>query len=60
MLNKGADPVTAHHQALRLLDREVMRQATMLAYNHIFFLITGLFAISIPLIFLLKNGRTYQ
>ncbi len=59
MLNKGADPATAHHRALRLLDGEVIKQAAMLAYNHIFFLITVLFTVSIPLIFLLKTGREF-
>jgi DHA2 family multidrug resistance protein len=57
MLNRGADHITAHERALKLLDNEVTRQATMLSFNHIFFLIASLFAVSIPLIFSLKSAK---
>lgn len=55
MLGSGTDPATAHNQALSLLDGEVMRQAGMLAYNHMFFLAACLFIFSIPFAFLLKK-----
>ena len=57
MLGRGADPTTAHLQALNLIGREVRRQAMMLSFNHVFFLVAVLFLLSFPLIFLLKEGR---
>ena len=54
---QGVDPLTAQHMSLKILEGVVMRQAAMLAYNHVFFLVTGLFIISLPLAFLLKQGK---
>jgi DHA2 family multidrug resistance protein len=56
MQAQGADPSTARQIALNLLDSEVSRQAGMMAYNHMYVLITLLFVVSFPLIFLLKSG----
>ncbi len=60
MKAQGADGATANQMALHLLDGELSRQAGMLAYNHIFLLITSLFLISLPLIFLLKSGKKQE
>lgn len=57
MIGQGADPATASGMALKYLDGLVMRQAGMLAYNHVFSLITCLFIISIPLVFLLRAAK---
>lgn len=53
--SQGADPTTAETGALKLLDDMVMRQASMLSYNHVFFLIAALFFLSLPLILLIKD-----
>ncbi len=58
MMQKGADPLTAQQMSLKVLDGVIMRQAAMLAYNHVFFLVTGLFIITLPLAFLLKQGKS--
>jgi len=44
--------------SLGMLDVMVNRQAAMLAYNRIFFLLALLFVITLPLIFLLKKERS--
>ena len=56
MMAKGADAFTAKMQALRLLDAQVARQAAVLAYNHVFVLVSTLFFIGFPLVFLLRRG----
>ncbi len=58
MLSKGADAGIAHNRALGLLDAEIMRQAAMLAFNHVFLLVSSLFFITLPLVFMLKRGKT--
>jgi DHA2 family multidrug resistance protein len=55
MTGGGSGPDTARQMALRLLDGQLVRQAGMLAYNHVFLLVTALFTVSIPLVFLLKG-----
>jgi DHA2 family multidrug resistance protein len=57
LLHMGTDPSTSYGAALKMLDAQLMRQAGMLAYNHVFLLVAYLFVIAIPLIFLLKHGR---
>ncbi len=51
----GADPTMTSTGALKLLEDMVMRQASMLSYNHVFFLIAALFAVSMPLVLLIKD-----
>jgi DHA2 family multidrug resistance protein len=51
----GLDAAAAHARALDLLNIRVIRQATVLAYNHVFQLITILFVISVPLVMLLQK-----
>ena len=59
MMREGADAATAHLQALALLRGRLARQAAVLAYNHVFALITVLFLLSIPIAFLLRSGGTH-
>ncbi|HKP30410.1 MAG TPA: hypothetical protein VJU15_13445, partial [Gemmatimonadales bacterium] len=56
MRRSGVDGFTATMRALKLLDLRVLRQATVLAYNHVFWLVAVLFAIALPLV-LLVRGR---
>jgi DHA2 family multidrug resistance protein len=60
MLRAGADPVTAAQRALSILDLRVLRQATVLAYNHIFELTTVLFLLGLPLTQFLVSRRVAQ
>ncbi len=57
MMHAGADQFTAQQRALGLLDASVTRQATVLAYNHVFLLVTGLFILGLPLVLLLRHGE---
>ncbi|MCU1276908.1 MAG: family efflux transporter permease subunit, partial [bacterium] len=57
MQRAGADAATAAQRALRLLDLYVTRQASLLAYNHVYQLITASFALCLPLVLLLRRPR---
>ncbi|TMQ67938.1 MAG: DHA2 family efflux MFS transporter permease subunit [Candidatus Eisenbacteria bacterium] len=57
MQARGADPATAARRALQLLDLDVGRQATVLAYNRVFVQVAVLFAVALPLVFALHKGR---
>jgi MFS transporter, DHA2 family, multidrug resistance protein len=57
MMRAGADAITATGRALRLLDVRVLRQATVLSYNHVLLLVAALFLVSLPLILLVRSGR---
>jgi len=59
MMREGADATTAHLQALALLGGRLARQAAVLAYNHVFAMITALFLLSIPIALLLRSGDTH-
>jgi DHA2 family multidrug resistance protein len=56
MISKGTDAATAKVQSLRVLDLLIGRQAAVLAYNHVFVLVSALFVIGFPLVFLLRRG----
>jgi DHA2 family multidrug resistance protein len=58
MRHRGLDALAATQRALAILDLRVTRQAATLAYNHVFLLVTALFAISVPLVFLLRSAKT--
>ncbi len=60
MARTGADFETARTQALKLLDVIVTRQATVLSYNRVFVLVSFLFIIALPLVFLLKRGHAVE
>jgi MFS transporter, DHA2 family, multidrug resistance protein len=57
LMRQGADAATAHDRALRLLDGSIFRQAAVLAYNHVFALITVLFLVSVPIVVLLRSPK---
>jgi DHA2 family multidrug resistance protein len=57
MMQAGADAYTAGRRAVDLLNFRVARQAAVLAYNHVLWLVALLFALSVPLVLLLKTGR---
>ena len=57
MTRQGNDPATAGYKALNILNNEMTRQASMLSYNHVFFLVTVLFVFCIPLVFFLKGDH---
>jgi DHA2 family multidrug resistance protein len=54
----GSGISASHHAALQLLDGQLTRQAGMLAYNHVFLLVTALFVLAVPLVFLLRGYTT--
>ena len=60
MSRTGNDFATARAQALKLLDVMVTRQATVLSYNRVFVLVSMLFIIALPLVFLLKRGHAVE
>ncbi|HKK28020.1 MAG TPA: DHA2 family efflux MFS transporter permease subunit [Gemmatimonadota bacterium] len=53
----GATPEMARQKAMAALDGIVSRQAAMLAFNHVFYLMAIVFAVALPLIFFL-HGRS--
>jgi DHA2 family multidrug resistance protein len=55
LVQAGADPGTAGLRAVAILDRRVTQQAVVLSYNHLFQLAALLFALSVPLVFLLAR-----
>jgi len=57
MMSQGAPAYTAQQQATQLLDMQVMRQATMLAYNDAWLFILLSFLIVIPAVFMLRKPR---
>ncbi len=60
MARTGVDVATARQQALRIMDIMVTRQATVLSYNRVFVLVSLLFVIALPLVFLLKRGHAIE
>jgi len=60
MVQSGTDPVTAGHRALAVMELRVTRQASVLAYNHLFGLTTVLFLAALPLAFLLASRRSIR
>jgi len=57
MTHQGADQVSAQAMALKALEVMTTRQAAMLAFNHVFFLMTGLFIVSLPLALLIRHAK---
>lgn len=55
--SQGMDIIDAQNKALKAIEGIVMRQASMISFNHVFFLIAVLFFFSIPLIFLITDSR---
>jgi DHA2 family multidrug resistance protein len=55
LAERGVLPGLAADRALRLLEGTVNRQATMLAYNDVFWLLGMLFVLTLPLLLLLQG-----
>jgi DHA2 family multidrug resistance protein len=55
--SQGMDIIDAQNKALKAIEGIVMRQASMISFNHVFFLIAVLFVICLPLIFLITDSR---
>jgi MFS transporter, DHA2 family, multidrug resistance protein len=56
-MSRGADAVTAAHQAEGAVWGMVLRQASMLSYNDVFRFLGGMFLVLLPLLFLMKKPR---
>jgi DHA2 family multidrug resistance protein len=57
LMRGGADAAAASERALAMLDGQVSLQAAMLGFDRSFFVAGLLFAVSIPLVVLLDEGR---
>ena len=55
--SRSSDPVAMRDMTLKLLDNQLMRQASMLSYNHVFFLIAVCFLLTFPLVVLMRGGQ---
>jgi DHA2 family multidrug resistance protein len=57
LMARGIDAISAHQQALALLDRQIGAQASVLAFSRIYVL-SGLILLgSLPLLFLFRTGK---
>ncbi len=57
LASQGANASGADMEALKVLETTVTRQASMLAYNHVFFLIAVLLFLSLPLALLIRDKQ---
>jgi DHA2 family multidrug resistance protein len=57
MMAKGADAVTATHQALAMLEGMVHKQAAVIAFGDCFWVVGVAFILTLPLLLLLGNGK---
>ena len=58
LVSRGADSFSAAGMAKRLMEGAIMRQAAMLSFDRVFFLLALLFVGAVPLVLLLhKRGR---
>ena len=60
MQRLGAGPVLAREKALALLRGDLLAQAAVLAYNHVFLMIAILFVAAMPLVLLIRAGRPVE
>jgi DHA2 family multidrug resistance protein len=58
MIARGADAWTARQQAISILDRELMGQASVIAYSRIYVLSAALILALIPLLLLVRHTRS--
>jgi MFS transporter, DHA2 family, multidrug resistance protein len=56
-MSRGADAVTAAHQAEGAVWGMVLRQASMLSYNDVFRFLGAMFLVLLPLLFLMKKPK---
>jgi len=57
MIARGADAFTARARALEILDRQLMGQASVIAYSRIYVLSAGLILALIPLLLLVRQTK---
>lgn len=57
MMARGADPWVAHQQALALLDRQLLGQASVIAYSRIYMLSAVIILGLIPLLVLIRRTK---
>jgi DHA2 family multidrug resistance protein len=57
LVARGADPWTARERALEILDRQLMAQASVIAYSRIYVLSAVLILALIPLLVLVRHTR---
>ena len=57
LMSHGLDAVTAKARALGMLDGLVEIQSSMLGFDRAFFMAGLVFAVSVPLVILLDDGR---
>jgi DHA2 family multidrug resistance protein len=57
MVARGADQWTARQRALDLLDRQLMAQASVIAYSRIYVLSAVLILALIPLLVLIRHTK---
>jgi DHA2 family multidrug resistance protein len=56
-VGQGADPWTARERALEILDRQLMAQASVIAYSRIYVLSATLILALIPLLLLVRHTK---
>jgi DHA2 family multidrug resistance protein len=56
-ISQGHDPATATHQAYGAVWGVLLRQASMLSYNDVFFILAMMFLAMFPLIFLMRKPK---
>jgi DHA2 family multidrug resistance protein len=54
---QGFDQVGADSRAAKVIGGIVLRQASMLSFNHVYFLVSILFFVSVPLALFIKDDR---
>jgi DHA2 family multidrug resistance protein len=57
LMGKGMDAASASAQALSLTNLQVTAQATMISFERTFFICGLMFFLTVPLVFLLDDGR---
>jgi DHA2 family multidrug resistance protein len=57
LMARGADAWTAHSRALSLVDRQLLGQASVLAYSRIYIISAGLVLALVPLLVLIRQTR---
>ncbi len=55
MMARGADPWTARRRALAIMDRQLLGQASVVAYSRIYVIAAGLILLLIPLLLLVRQ-----
>jgi DHA2 family multidrug resistance protein len=58
LIARGADQWSARQDALRIIDREIFGQASVLAYSRIYMLAAGLILLLIPLLVLVRQTKS--